>query len=129
MVTIRNDAVVGALMALRKLDNVKLSAVTSLKLVKLNKALSAHWEDVDKVREQVVKDGAKLDANGEPVKGKEPGSIELDPAKKAEVEASITALFEKTFDVEDKLVLKVSDFEGVQIEPAIFLGLGDLITE
>lgn len=129
MVKIKNGEVVGALMALRKLDNVKLTAVTSLKLVKLNKALSAHWEDVDKVRESLVKDHAILDENGEPKAGEEKGSVQIDPAKKEAFENSAKALFDEDFEVDDKLVLKTSDFGDTQIEPAIFLGLGDMITE
>lgn len=129
MVTIQNKDVLGALMALRKLDQVKLSAATSLKLVKLNKVLTAHWEDIDTVRKQVIKDAAKLDEEGNALPEKEDGSVEIDPAKKEEAEAALQSMFDKTFDVDDKLVLNVSDFGTTPLEPAIFLGLGDLVTE
>lgn len=128
MVTLKNSDVLGALMTLRKLDNVKFSAPTSLKLVKLNKVLEAHWGDVDKVRKQLVEENV-LVVDGVPATPDKDGTVPIDPAKKEEVDLGIKALFESTFEVDDKLVLKVSDFGGVDIEPAVFFGLGDLITE
>lgn len=128
MIAIKNGDVLGALLALRKLDDVKLEATVTLKVVKLNKVLSTHWEDVESVRKTLVLAAAKRDENGDPVAPKEDGSVEIEPTKQADLEKEFQALLDQPFEVDEKYVLSAEkDFTGIKVEPAVFQGLGDLI--
>jgi len=130
MVTLKNSQVLPILMTLNQnLVGVKLPGALSLRVTKLIKLLSGQWEDVDKVRQNILKEHSLLDEKGEPKVIEENGSsrYDIDPEKQEKFDTEIKALFEETVEVPDNTILLGSQIESIEIEPAVLLVLEPVI--
>lgn len=130
-ITIKNSEVLGALMTLNEIAQIKLPATGALKVRKLLKSLQSNWEDVDGIRKTLIEEHAERDGDGEYVKG-EAGpngeeTVKISDEKKDEFNAAWVAVLEETVEVGP--VLSAADFGNAEIEPALLLGLGPVLSD
>jgi hypothetical protein len=112
--------------ALRKLAQQKVPAVTAFKLAKLIKSLSEHKKLFDDTRLDLIKKYAVLDDKGE-VKVDEQGNVEFSKEEdKVELQNQLEELLDQEIPVEP---VKLGSLGNIEIDAATMFNLGGLIEE
>jgi hypothetical protein len=117
-VQVKNAEVLGILRGLAALGSSQMTPVGAVKFLKIHRALRQHHEDVDSVRQDLAKQYAVLDEQGDAqTMETEQGTVSyvMDPEKEADFTLAIRALYDEVFEV--RHTLSASDFAGT-VTPA-----------
>ena len=133
MPTITNAEVLGVLEGLRKLAKCKLPVAGKLRVVKVTRALQAHWQDVLAVRDGLVRECCVLGEDGEPVREEHPdGTVSFpwrDEAARAEFNRRWGELLAESFThpwgIEPAHVAPVDPAHD-EVTAEMLLALGDV---
>lgn len=130
MVKIKNDHLLQLNSAVAAMASLKLPPKTALKVKKLHRTVSAHTEDVDAVRKEIVERYAEKDENGKPKPGdKVDGNetVRIAPDKMEEFKAAMKELGEQEFEV--PVTLTLEEFGPDPIAPNVLILLGDVLKD
>ena len=130
-ITIRNAEIPAALEGLQELAQLKVPVAGALRVRKVLRALSEHWNDALEVRNQLARECCLLDDKGEPVQETQPdGSVTSpwrDDAAREDFQQRWAELLAQEFT--HSYGIEIAHLGEIEVTAATLLKLGDLLVE
>ena len=121
MLTIKLSEAIESYQNLLKIANLKCSAKTAFRFAKLLKELEPHIANFESVRNEKIKEyGDLIDDENQ--------KYDFSDENKAKLESEIKEMINDDINLSfDKMI--IDDFNGIEIEPSVLIGLMPLIQE
>ena len=135
MPIITNAEVAPAVNAIETLIQRPLPVRGALRIRKVRKALLAHWNDLEEVRQDILRRHAETDKNGRAVTRRPEGAPEdarpeivwLTPDAEAEANAAYNELLAEPFELSHGI--EVEHLGNVEITPLLAVELGGVLID
>ena len=127
----KNEFVLGAMMALNDIKTKDFTVTTAIKLRTIIKEITGKWEIVEEVRKSLIEKFCEKDKDGEPVKGEKVNGQDTVKIPE-ENRPAFNLAWKELLGVEVELsspVLKPEDFGDTKVSAETLLALGVLVAD